>query len=166
MARPLRLQYPGAWDHVMNRGWRRQEIFRNKRDYTTFLDLLGQCAQLFELEVHAYSLMSNHYHLLVRTPRGNLSRAMRHLNGVYTQKFNRCYRLDGALFRGRYKAILVYDDSYVMELVRYIHSNPWRAGLEKKRGTHSWTSHRGYMKKGESPTWLNRRFVLSYFGQY
>ncbi|OGX12793.1 MAG: hypothetical protein A2351_07325 [Omnitrophica bacterium RIFOXYB12_FULL_50_7] len=150
----------------MNRGWERDEIFRDKNDYLAFLELLGKCFALFELEVHAYSLMPNHYHLLIHTPRGNLSRAIRHLNGVYTQKFNRWYKTDGPVFRGRYKAILIHDDSYVLETVRYIHRNPWKAGMEKAIGTHDWTSHRAYRGKGESPDWLRKNFVLKFFGQH
>ncbi len=166
MARPLRIEYPEAWYHVMNRGWERDEIFRDKRDYLAFFDLLGKCFSLFELEIHAYSLMPNHYHLLVHTPRGNLSRAMRHLDGVYTQSYNRCYKSDGPVFRGRYKAILIHDDAYVMEAVRYIHCNPWKAGLERKIGAHPWTSHGAYMGKGEPPDWLQRDFILRYFGKH
>ena len=120
MSRPLRIEYPGAWYHVMNRGRRREKIFYEDKDYQLFLDLLGNLQDLYDLEIHAYSLMPNHYHCLVRTPRSNLGRAMRHLDGVYTQKFNRLYKSDGAIFRGRYKAILVEEDTYVTELVRYI----------------------------------------------
>ena len=165
MARPLRIEYPGAWYHVMNRGRRRETIFHTPKEYEAFLDLVGKCFELFELEVHAYSLLPNHYHLLVRTPRGNLSRAMRHLDGVYTQKFNRRYGAEGTVFRGRYKAILVDRDSYAMELVRYIHRNPMTAGLEKKVGGHQWTSHRYYHQKEGRPGWLKREFVLRYFGK-
>ena len=163
MARPLRIEYPGAWYHVMNRGRRREEIFIDRNDYQTYLDLVGKCYGHFELEVHAYSLMPNHYHLLVRTPRGNLSRAMRHLDGIYTQKFNRRYGHDGALFKGRYKAILADQDNYVMELVRYIHRNPLKAGLERSLGKHEWTSHRYYLDQQGRPPWLQCQFVLQYF---
>jgi len=166
MARPLRIEYPGAWYHVMNRGRRREEIFHQDGDYEMFLYLLGKCFDLFELEIHAYALMPNHYHLLVRTPRGNLSRAMRHLDGVYTQMWNRRYGHDGAVFRGRYKSILVDADTYVMELVRYIHQNPWKAGLEKGVGESRWTSHGRYLKQQNRPRWLQREFVLRYFGRH
>jgi len=149
----------------MNRGRRREQIFLDKKDYEAYLELLGKCFEFFELEIHAYSLMPNHYHLLVRTPRGNLSRAMRHLDGVWTQKYNRKYGHDGALFRGRYKAILVGGDSYLMELVRYIHRNPLEAGLESGLGKHPWTSHRAYLGKKDRPAWLQRDHVLKYFGK-
>jgi putative transposase len=164
MARPLRIEYPGAWYHVLNRGRRKEKIFFSAKDYAAFQDLLGRCYDLFELEIHAYSLMPNHYHLLVRTPRGNLSRAMRHLDGVYTQKVNRRHELEGALFKGRFKSILVEQESYWLELVRYIHRNPWKAGLEKKFGTHPWTSHIAYMKDQRAPKWLQREGILKEFG--
>ena len=164
MARPLRIEYPGAWYHVMNRGRRREKIFFDDIDYENFLEILESSHNLFEFEIHAYSLMSNHYHCLVRTPRGNLSRAMRHLDGVYTQKFNRRHKCEGALFRGRYKAILVDEDTYVMELARYIHRNPTKAGAEHEPGQHKWTSHRAYLELKPKITWLKKDHVLKYFG--
>lgn len=108
------------------------------------------------------SLMS--YHLLIETPRANLSRAMRHINGVYTQRFNRHVRSDGHLFRGRYKAILVEEEAYLVELVRYIHLNPVRAGLVTSPQRHEWTSHRDYLREG-ARKWLTTGMVLSYFGK-
>ncbi|MEE8124282.1 MAG: transposase [Nitrospirales bacterium] len=107
MARPLRLEYPGAVYHVMNRGLARQATFRSPTDYETFLQVLHETHTLWGGEVLAYCLMGHHYHLCLRTPEGNLGRVMRHLNGVYTQRFNRVHRRDGPLFRGRYKASLV-----------------------------------------------------------
>jgi putative transposase len=112
MARPLRIEYPGAWYHVLNRGRRKGRFSFRPRTIPFFKNLLGRCCDLFELEIHAYSLMPNHYHLLVRTPRGNLSRAMRHLDGMYTQKVNRRHELEGALFKGRFKSILVSRKVY------------------------------------------------------
>jgi len=165
MARPLRIEYAGAWYHVMNRGCRRENIFLTKADCQSYLHILEKCLDYFELEVHAYSLMPNHYHLLVRTPRGNLSRAMRYIDGVYTQRFNRRHGHDGPLLRGRYKAILVDADTYVKELVRYIHRNPLEAGLERTLGEHPWTSHRYYLRKAGRPDWLQRNFVLRYFDE-
>ena len=129
MARPLRIEFPGAWHHAMNRGNARQTIFLDKGDYRAFLDLLDECSSMWGLECHAYCLMPNHYHLLLSTPSGNLSRAMRHLDGVYTQRFNRRHDRDGHLFRGRYKAILVDADSYLLQVARYIHLNPIKARL-------------------------------------
>ena len=107
MSRPLRIEYPGAWYHIMNRGRRRENIFTTSTDYHLFVDVMKETSEMFNLKVSAYCLMSNHYHLLVHTPDGNLSRCMRHINGVYTQRFNRTHKKDGQLFRGRFKAVLV-----------------------------------------------------------
>ena len=113
MSRPLRIQYPDAWYHVMNRGRRGEKIFTAKEDFWSFVILLEELAEVFNVNVAAYCLMSNHYHILVQTPDANLSRSMRHLNGVYTQRFNKRHCCDGQLFRGRYKSIVVESDSYV-----------------------------------------------------
>ena len=121
MARPLRIGYPGAWYHVMNRGAGRRYIFKNNTHRHYFLSLLEDTQDRFHAEWHAYCLMGNHYHLLLRTPDANLQRIMRHLNGLYTQFFNRSERKDGPLFRGRYKAFLVDTQSYWLPLSRYIH---------------------------------------------
>ena len=129
MARPLRIEYPGAWYHVMNRGRRSEEIFYQRDDYEAFVELLRESSEMWNIRVAAYCLMTNHYHLLVQTPDANLSRSMRHLNGVYTQRYNRRHGCDGQLFRGRYKSILIDADAYLLELVRYIHRNPLDSGL-------------------------------------
>jgi len=164
MARPLRLDFPGAWHHVMNRGLGKRNIFLNDQDRQSFLDLLGETSETFRIEMHAYSLMDNHYHLLVHTPAGGLSRAMRHLNGVYTQKWNRAHRSDGPLFRGRYKALLVDKEEYLLELIRYIHLNPVEAGLSNHPKEHRWTSHGAYLKRGRQLSWLKTDEILSRFG--
>ncbi|MDY7035489.1 MAG: transposase, partial [Thermodesulfobacteriota bacterium] len=104
MSRPLRIQFPGAWYHVMNRGRHGEEIFAKKEDYLSFLDLLEELDEVYNVKVAAYCLLSNHYHLLIQTLDSNLSRSMRHLNGVYTQRYNRRHGYDGQLFRGRYKS--------------------------------------------------------------
>jgi len=166
MARPLRIEYPGAWYHVLNRGRRKEKIFFSESDYTCFFDILNECTKLFNVEIHAYSLIPNHYHLVIHTPLGNLSRSMRHLNGVYTQKINRKYKTEGSLFRGRFKSILVEKESYLLELVRYIHRNPLKAKLEKEIGQHKWTSHYAYMNKTKRPAWLKTEDVLMEFSEY
>ena len=166
MARPLRIEYPGAWYHVMNRGRRHESIFHDERDYELFLRILEQTCRLFNLEVHAFTLMPNHYHLLAQTPLGNLSRAMRHLNGVYTQKYNRRHGIDGGLFRGRYRSILIEEEAYLLELVRYIHRNAYKAGLEGDIGRYRWDSHRGYVTEQGRPEWLKTDVVLGKFSQY
>ncbi len=164
MSRPLRIEYPGAWYHVMNRGLAKRNIFRSDLDRRSFLFLLGETVRCYGIEVHAFSLMPNHYHLLVHTPQAGLSRAMRHLNGVYTQKANWHWKSDGPIFRGRYKAMLVEKEEYLLELVRYIHMNPVQAGLCDVPEDHGWTSHRMYLKRDQKPDWLATDEVLSYFG--
>jgi len=166
MARPLRIEYPGAWYHVLNRGRRREKIFFSQDDYKAFLKLLGECSELFNIEVHSYSLIPNHYHLLIHTLKANLSRSMRHLNGVYTQLMNRKHKTEGSLFRGRFKSILIEKDSYLLELVRYIHRNPYKAKLEKSIGEYEWSSHRGYMNERERPKWLKTEDALLEFSEY
>lgn len=164
MSRSLRIEYPGAWYHVINRGAGRQRVFHLDRNREIFLNLLGDISQLYFVEIHAYSLMDNHYHLLIHTPRGGLSQAMRHLNGVYTQKANRTRKSDGPLFRGRFKSLLVQSEEYLLELVRYIHMNPVEAGLCEHPRDHRWTSHRAYLFKGLRPKWLVTEEVLGRFG--
>lgn len=163
MPRSLRIEYPGAWYHVMNRGLGRRSIFASNKDRETFLKLLGDISETFRIEVHAYSLMNNHYHLLIQTPEGKLSRAMRHLNGVYTQIYNKRNQTDGPLFRGRYKSLLVDSDEYLLELVRYIHLNPVEAKLCAHPQEHVWTSHLAYLNAAKRPEWLKTEEVLSRF---
>ncbi len=160
MSRPLRIEYPGAWYHVMNRGRRREEIFQSRNDYETFIKVLQEASDNWNLKISAYSLMSNHYHLLVHTPDGNLSRCMRHVNGVYTQRFNRNHKTDGQLFRGRYKAVLIEADNHLPEVLRYIHRNPLRAGIVNRLHDFVWSSHHGYISKAKKWNWLFKDFLL------
>lgn len=164
MARPLRIEYPGAFYHVMNRGQSRRNVFMEDEGRQSFLGLLGDIARLWEVEIFAYCLMDNHYHLLLSTPAGVLSRPMRHLDGIYTQKFNRVHHRDGALFRGRYKAILIDAEEYFLSVVRYIHHNPLKAGVVSDIDRYRWSSHWEYLHKKECPEWLDTRSVLSRFG--
>lgn len=165
MVRPLRIEYPGAWYHVLNRGRRKERIFFDEKDYEAFFTLLDEVTKQYKAEIHAYALMPNHYHLIIRTPLGNLSRIMRHINGVYTQIINGKYELEGSLFKGRYKSILIEADKYLLELIRYIHRNPYKAGLEKRLGDHKWTSHGAYLGKRKRPQWLVVNDVLQYFSK-
>lgn len=154
MAKPLRIEYPGTWYHVMNRGRRGEDVFADSNDYEGFIALLQETSKMFDLRVSAFCLMSNHYHLL-QTPSGNLSRAMRHVNGVYTQRYNRRRNIDGQLFRSRYKSVLVQEDSHLLELLRYIHRNPVTAHMCNAVGDYPWSSHQEYIsaakKKEEIP---------------
>jgi len=162
MVRPLRIEYENAYYHVMNRGRGRRSIFHKAEYYELFLDCLEQAHQRFGIEIHAYCLMGNHYHLLVKTPRGNLSRAMRHINGVYTQKYNLKKKTDGPLFRGRYKAILIDNASYLLEVSRYIHRNPVELNrpLVHKLIDYKWSSYPTYANRVKSPTWLMKDDVF------
>lgn len=149
----------------MNRGLGRRKIFTSDADRRIFLELLGEATTEFGIEVHSFALLDNHYHLLVHTPEMGLSRAMRHIDGVYTQKFNWARRTDGPLFRGRYKARVVDSDEYLLELVRYIHLNPVEAGLVRHPGHYPWCSHKAYLEPGKRPFWLKTGEVLGRFGR-
>jgi REP element-mobilizing transposase RayT len=160
MTRPLRIQYPDAWYHVMNRGRRGELIYDDTQDYLDFIDLLKEANAMWKVNIAAYCLMTNHYHLLIQTPQANLDRCMRHINGIYTQRYNRRHHIDGQLFRGRYKAILVDADNYLLEIVRYIHRNPVRAGIVKHLQYYRWSSYRGYIYDSADWKWLSKDFVL------
>ena len=154
MARPIRINIRNGYYHVINRGQNRMKIFRRESDYKEFLKLLGECYDQYKVHVIAYCLMSNHYHLLVRAPNANLPQFMRQLNGVYTQIFNRKYKYDGTLFRGRYKAIVVQEEFFLMRVVRYIHLNPKKAGMVKDIKDYQYSSHKNYIEKDDKYRWL------------
>jgi REP element-mobilizing transposase RayT len=163
MARQLRIEYPGAFYHVTSRGNERRAIFKNQRDRAQFLSYLESATRRYGALIHVYCLMDNHYHLLVETPSGNLSRIMQHINGAYTTYFNVKRQRSGHLFQGRYKAILVHKDEYAKELSRYIHLNPVRAGIEQRPEAYKWSSYVYYAGYKKSPQWLVRDFILGYF---
>jgi len=160
MARPLRIEFEGAWYHVMNRGVGRRGVFKTDEHRRYFVSLLAETTERFNAEWHAYCLMTNHYHLMLHTPEGNLQRIMRHVNGVYTQYFNRTQGRDGPLFRGRYKAIVVDAEAYWLQLSRYIHRNPVEARIVSKLEDYRWSSYRAYIGKDPRPSWLNCDYVL------
>ena len=120
MSRPLRIQYPNAWYHVMNKGRRGETVFHVKDDYTNFIDLLIDATKIWNIRIAAFCLMPNHYHLLIQTPEANISRCMRHINGIYTQRYNRLHNSDGQLFRGRFKSILVDDGGRLASFAIFI----------------------------------------------
>ncbi|MGN8160073.1 REP-associated tyrosine transposase [Salinisphaera sp. SWV1] len=163
MARPLRLEFAGALYHVTSRGDRREAIYEDDEDRVAFLNVLASVARRFNWLVHAYCLMSNHYHLLIETPDGNLAQGMRQLNGVYTQYSNRRHRRVGHLFQGRYKAILVQKEPYLLEVARYIVLNPVRAGMVRSAGDWPWSSYRATAGREAIPEWLTTEWVLSAF---
>lgn len=141
MSRPLRLEFAGALYHVTSRGNEKKPVYLDDADYELFLALMTEVCQRFNWVIHAYCLMTNHYHLVAETPDSNLSRGMRHLNGVYTQRFNSKHKRVGHLFQGRYKAILVDKDSYLLELSRYVVLNPVRAHMVDKPEDWRWSSY-------------------------
>lgn len=161
MSRPLRIQYPDAFYHVMNRGQNRRCIFVTDAHRELFLELLADIHKRYNVEVHAYCLMDNHYHLLLHTPQPNLSRVMQHLDGVYTQKFNLNTKRDGALFRGRFKSILIEAENYLLQLSRYIHLNPVTAKICDHPDAYKWSSFPAYLNQVEKPIWLYRDECLS-----
>jgi putative transposase len=145
----------------MNRGRRSESIFSDKHDYLMFIELLIEVSEMWNVNIAAYCLMTNHYHILMQTPDANISRCMRHLNSVYTQRYNKRYGFDGQLFRGRYKSILVCDDSHLLQLVRYIHKNPVKAGITEDMGDYEWSSYKGYLSYAKNWKWLHKDYIFS-----
>jgi REP element-mobilizing transposase RayT len=164
MARPLRLEYPGALYHVTSRGNAQADIYMDESDRRIFLRTLGTAVTKHRWLLHAYCLMGNHYHLLFETPQPNLSRGMQQLNGVYSQCFNRRHRRVGHLLQGRFTAILVERESYLLELARYVPLNPVRAGMVATADEWPWSSYRAMAGLEPSPAWLTTAAVLERFG--
>lgn len=171
MARPLRILYPNAFYHVTCRGNDRGVIFRDDHDRTRFLERLRGALEIFSVRVHAYVLMSNHFHLIVETPRANLSEFMRQFNISYTGYYNRRHRRLGHLYQGRFKAIVVDSDSYLLELSRYVHLNPIRIKGKSQRseserigeiGRYRWSSLPGYLDGKRKDCWITYEAVLGY----
>lgn len=165
MSRPLRIEYAGAVYHITSRGNARSNIYNNDSDRKSFIELLSQTCKRFNWHCYAWCLMGNHYHLVIETAKPNLSRGMRHLNGVYTQTFNRSHKRAGHLFQGRYKAILVEKESYLLEVIRYVLLNPVRANLTKTAGQYRWSSYRSMIDKVETPGWLDKDWILGHYGK-
>ena len=165
MSRPLRILYAGAFYHVTARGNEKKSIFKNDRDYEKFLSYIEAAVERYGAVINAYYLMSNHYHLLVQTPRANLPEVMKYINGSYTSYINTKRQSVGHLFQGRYKAILIDADSYAQELSRYIHLNPVRAEIVSKPEEYRWSSYQCYTGKEKSPKWLTMQFILDCFDE-
>jgi REP-associated tyrosine transposase len=173
MARPLRIQYRDAYYHVTCRGNDRRSIYRDDSDRELFLEKLKVSLEIYGVAVHAYVLMGNHFHFLIQTPKANLSEFMRHFNIAYTVAYNRRHNRVGHLYQGRYKAILVEGDIYLLELSRYLHLNPIRIKPHKGKGyaeqlkvleKYRWSSLRGYLKASERESWVNYDEVLGQVG--
>ncbi|MGA2151441.1 MAG: transposase, partial [Geobacteraceae bacterium] len=164
MGRPLRITYAGAHYHVTSRGSEQKDIFKSRRDREKFLSYLESSVTRYGAAIHAYCLMTNHYHLLLETPVGNLPEIMRHINGAYTNYYNTKRKRSGHLFQGRYKAILIEADEYLMELSRYIHLNPVRCGIVEKPEAHPWSSYNDYIGARPAPGWLRMDMLSAHFG--
>lgn len=165
MARPLRIQFDGALYHITSRGNRRGPIFVDDEDRSFLLKTLADCNRLFCSICHAYCLMENHYHFILETPNGNISAVMKRLNGIYSQTYNFRHNKVGALFQGRYKAILIDRDSYLLEACRYIVNNPVKAGLCTRPDDWMWSSYRATALYGKAHLCLHTDWILSQFGE-
>ena len=160
MARPLRIEYNGAFYHVTSRGNERKRIFYAKSDYEKFKSNLEEAQEKYGFLLHCYVLMTNHYHLTIETPNGNLSKVMHYINASYTNYINRKRRRSGHLFQGRYRAILVDQEAYLLELSRYLHLNPVRANLVAKPEDYSYSSYRCYIS-GKKEEIISRDLILT-----
>jgi REP element-mobilizing transposase RayT len=165
MARPLRIEYAGAVYHVTSRGNARRPIFKDDKDRESFLNTLKRVNDRYHWLCHAYCLMNNHYHLVVETPEGNLSKGMRQLNGVYTQSYNRRHRRVGHIFQGRYKAILVQKESHLLEVCRYVVLNPVRAKAVERPEGWEWSSYAGTVGLEKPHPCLTREWILGQLGK-
>lgn len=165
MARPIRLEFPGSIYHVTTRGNGGEDIFIEDQDRVQFLAVLAEVVSRTGWQVYAYVLMDNHYHLVIETPVANLSRGMRQLNGVYTQRFNSQHGINGRVFQGRFKAILVEPDGYVLELCRHVVLNPLRLKAVKNISRYRWGSYRATSGEVKVPAWLKTDPILAHFGR-
>ncbi len=165
MARPLRIEYEGAVYHITSRGNERKPIFKDEKDQELFLNILGKVSKQYNWYCHAYCLMKNHYHLIIETPEGNLSKGMRQLNGVYTQLFNKRHKRAGHVFQGRYKAILIQKDSHLIETCRYVVLNPVRAKAVKKPEEWKGSSYRGIVGIEKPHSCLTTEWILGQFAR-
>ena len=163
MARPLRIEYPGAFYHIIQRGNERKNIFVSDQDRSRFYDYLAVLHTRYKVNIHTYCIMNNHYHLILETEDANLSSAMHYLNTSYTVYFNLKNKRSGHLFQGRYKSIIVDADEYINQLSAYIHLNPVRAGLVKNPIDYERSSYKYFVSDNKSPDWLKTGFILSMF---
>jgi len=162
MARPLRIEYPDAIYHVISRGIRKDNIYYENKDKDKFLYKLKETKEKYNLKIFSYCLMENHYHLLIRTPKSNLTKAMHYLNASYTNWFKSKHEIVGPIFQGRYKSILVEDESYLLTLSSYIHLNPLRAGMVEYLKDYKYNSYNEYINKTENNL-VDKNLLLSKF---
>jgi len=162
MPRAPRIWFPGAVYHLVQRGNNQKDIFKEDRDREWLLKTVKETKKEMEFKLYLYSLMDNHYHLIIETPEPNLSSGMRQINGVYTQAYNRRHNKTGHIFQGRYKALLVDIDEYAQELSRYIHLNPVKAGMVEKPHQYKWSSYRDYINVGSDPLMVDKQYLFLY----
>jgi putative transposase len=165
MTRQIRIEFPGAVYHVTSRGNRKQDIFHGRRDFLSFMSILGRTADRYRWLVYAYCLMSNHYHILIETLEPSLCNGMRYLNTMYVCVFNKRHKRVGHTLQGRFHATLVDKESYLLEVTRYIVLNPVRAGLVKQPGQWEWSSYNATMGRIRKPRFLDSQWILSQLGQ-
>ena len=161
IARPLRIKFPGAIYHIFSRGHRKENIFLSNHDREKFLKILIECIEKYSIHLYCYVLMKNHYHLFQKTPNPNLSEAMHHLNSSYSNWFKKKHKLDGSIFQGRFKSILVDTECYALTLSAYIHLNPVRAGFAIKPENYMWSSYHYYAGLEPIPNWINSSLISS-----
>ncbi len=167
MPRPLRIEYKGAWYHVINKSAGRRLVFRNDDQRQFFLSILNDVCDTYDIHIHAYCLLPNQFHLLIQTPRGNLSEAMRQINSIYTQHYNNSLKTknSGRLFRDRFKAVLIDAEQYLNRVSRAIHLLPVTTKKVKNPADYEWSSYNAYVTKNKPPRWLHRNTILSSFGK-
>ncbi len=165
MARPLRIEYNGALYHITARGNERNPIYREEWDYQKFLDILAELPQRYGILIHGYVLMGNHYHLLIETPKGNITKVMHYLNATYTGYFNKKYGRVGHLFQGRYKGLLIEKERYLLSVSRYIHLNPVRAGISRRPEEYKWSSYPEYIGREKKNKWLTSEWILGRYSR-
>jgi len=164
MARPWRIEFKGALYHILSRGNQGQDIFISDADRHLFLGTLGEMADRYDIDIYAYVLMGNHYHLLLKTHHANLSKAMQWFGTAYTRRFNVGNNRSGHLFQGRFKSFIVQNDAYLIQLSCYVHRNPLRAGIVQRLADYRWSSYLVYAYRKKAPKWLETDLILSQFG--
>jgi REP-associated tyrosine transposase len=163
MARSWRIEYAGAFYHILSRGNQKQNIFADIKDQERFLDIIGEMATRFDIAIFAYVLLENHYHILLKTRSPNLSKAMQWMGTTYTRIYNNRHNRAGHLFQGRYKSFVVENDAYLLQLSYYIHCNPFRAGLVNRLSDYRWSSYPIYAYAKKGPEWLSTDLIWSFY---
>jgi len=163
MARQWRIEYPGALYHILSRGNERRSIFIDSEDRISFLEVIEEMTCRFNVDIYAYVLMNNHYHLLLKTNIGNLSKSMQWFGATYTRRFNVKHKRSGHLFQGRYKSFIIENDIYLLRLSCYIHRNPLRAKMVNRLAGYKWSSYLYYAYGKKHDGWLKTEFILNQF---